>query len=230
MNKLKFILFLFCTSFFAQKKTALQELEKVHAAFGRKATWAIIDIDGYKKESDAKSFKISNGEFMIVPGKGYYSSFEGELCISDRSRTLIIDKGNKTIGVVEQGMKDAEKKAALNTFDIKRSSESADTVYIEKDEKKGIGKVIIKTKDPVTPVVEIWYNCNDFAMTRIIYHYGKQGEEDYGVEKMVVTYTYKDAALINNDFFETGKVVKSKLAGGYAAQGEYKAYQTGKIN
>ncbi len=229
MRSLVFIFCICTTTLFAQDNPVLDVLAKVQSAFIGKTIWANVDIAGYKKAKDSKSFHIGTGEFRIIPEKGYYSSFDGEVYISDKNRTLMIDEEGKAIGVVEQGMKDVPKNPLSNADVLKKSVNMADSIRLEKPDKKGTGKIIIYIKNSLTPVTEIWYNAGDFMMTKIVYHYNNTSEGNFGAEKMVVSYTYNDTKSLKEDFFSTSKIVQKKVSGKYETEGPYKSFKVYKM-
>jgi hypothetical protein len=199
--------FFSCILLRSQSEEVKKEIEKIKASASGANTWGCVSVTGYLSENDKKGTPYGKGEFVIIPGKGYYSLYGSEECISNENTTVLIDHEAKNIGVLSRGVKEFSKTDKTTTgAEALKNLKSSDTCYLEKNAAPGVSRLVfINAASPMKKTC-LEYD-KDFKVTRLVYYYNESAEENYGAHRMEIKYTYKNTADLPDDFFSTKKYI-----------------------
>ena len=223
MKKILIALFSVITIAACAQETAIEkELTKIKEAFTKQAVWSLVSVKGYKSNSHKKGFIIGEGEFIIKPGTGYYSSFDNEICISNSSQTLYVDNIEQTIVLLRTGTK--QSKNALTPY-MDSVKMMTDSMKYEANVEKGVNKLTIFAAGSGISTTEILYNDETGLIKKIVYHYTNTGEDDYGADRIEILYTYKPSETITENQFNTNTYLKKSINGGYQLRDQFGNYK-----
>jgi hypothetical protein len=203
MKKYLFLLFTGVSTIISAQETGKQWLDRMNDLYKSATSISMsFQADYYALSAQASPSTTMKGE-VRYNGAGYYSDAMGQIVITNKNYTLLIDKKQKTITCLPGAHKTNE--ATTGQPD----TTWADASKIKLLDNSGPSRRIeISGNDPFYEKTEITINANTHELEQVIFYYKKQ--DDGTTPKLVVKYANVrfNAGVSTADFSEKKYIQK----------------------
>lgn len=149
----------------------------------------------------------------------YYSEYDGHVMINNKQGTLMIDHSSKKMQYYRTPMKFQSK--ASGDIDFEQFANHADKMEF-KGSKNGLLHYTYVEENGVA--TELYIDSKSFFLKKVVYRYAAvDDEQDYGAEKVEISYTKISTNKVVAKSFDTGKYLKNQ-GGKPIPQPDYQSY------
>ncbi len=162
-----------------------------------------FEVEAYHYESKDDQGKLISKGIMRMSNGNYYSSFNGEKMVINKSKgTVTVDENSKEIRYINPQKKTKEPEMMAFPDSVFNQFK-----FLKKEE--GLKKYEYVNKDPLTSIVKTWvYINNNYQLIKIVYFYNKNtNQEAYDAYKVVILYKNIITAGIENSYFNIDQYV-----------------------
>lgn len=218
MKKYLFLLCIVFSGALAAQETGKQWLDRMNNRYKTATSIAMnFQADYYESNVQAVPSTMIKGE-VRYNGTNYYSDAMGEIVISNKKYTLLIDKKQKTITCLPGASK--TNPPATGQPDTTWSNAAKIKLL---DNTGASRRIEISGNDPFYEKTELTINATTYALEKVIFYYKKQ--ENGTLPKLIVSYSNVEFDNSMNTAAFSEKKYISKQNGKIVATPGYSAYR-----